>query len=55
MIERVIEMTRLNIQQVYDLDFQEYLHYVQYIYEKTEHTNKKIEQNNRIKQAQRKK
>ena len=55
MIEKVIELTNLNIQQIYDLPFEEYLYYVQYIYEKTENTNKKIEMNNRIKQAQRKK
>ena len=54
MIEKVVEMTRLNIQQIYELPFEEYLHYCRYIYEKVDYTNKQIEMKNRIKQSQRK-
>ena len=53
MIEKVIELTRLNIQQIYELPFDEYLHYCRYVYEKIEYTNQQIGMKNKLKQTNR--
>ena len=53
-IEKVINLTRLNINQVYELPFDEYLFYQKYIYDTIKFNNKKTEMKNLQLKAMRK-